>query len=830
MAQRLGPGQTAYPGEHLRDTLASLKQRAAANEPARGAPPPGGVLGWASIGPGNVGGRTRAFVIDPDNPDVYYAGGVSGGVWKSTDAGANWTSLDDSMLNLAVTTIAMDPNNSNVLYAGTGEGFGTSSAFIRGLGIFKSTDAGATWSQLAGTVSGVPDGAFHYVNKIVISPNDSNRIYAATRFGVWRSTDAGQTWSIVLSNTRYIATPPTAGNTSTGCTDMVIRADRNPDVLFASFGSFERDGLYRTVDGGNSWAAYSVPINQGRMSLALAPSNNDVLYLAMADNGLGGAVGKLVNVYQSTDGGNSFSGRVDFSTEFGPWLMSYVSIATGCVASPVIYSQGWYDNILAVDPVDPDIVWLGGIDLYRSNDGGQNWGMAGYWFYYLLDPPPPTYIRPDQHNIVFHPGYNGTTNQTMIVTNDGGLFRTQNARAATTLEECPFPGSFPPPEIAWESLNNGYGVTQFYHGDSAKLADMFVGGAQDNGTSRGLSTSAPNDWRLIFGGDGGYVAIDPTDSQTLYIEIQGFPTIRKSTDGGNSFQSAVNGITDTDGLFITPVAMDQSNPAVLWTGGSRPWRTLNAAASWQVVGPNFSAADKISAIGIAPSNGGVVYLGFNNGYVAKSVNALDATPTWTVFTSAHGLRTGAWVSSVNVDPDDPNVAYCTYSTFGGNHIFRTTNGGSLWTSIDGVSFAGVPDIPVHWIEVRPCDPEHLFVGTELGVFASTDGGANWLPVNAGMAHTVVETLDFQNNDTLVAFTYGRSAFRTQLVPCPCTPGDLNADTFVDPFDITPFVAVLVQASEPSPHELCAADLNLDELIDGRDLALFVECILAAGCP
>ena len=129
---------------------------------------PGGVVGWSAIGPGNIGGRTRAIVFDPDDPDVMYAAGVAGGIWKSTDAGANWNVADDLMLNLAVSTIVIDP--------GTGEGFLGGRPGVRGLGIFKSTDAGATWTQLPGTVTGVPEGAFHYVNKLVISPNDPTRI------------------------------------------------------------------------------------------------------------------------------------------------------------------------------------------------------------------------------------------------------------------------------------------------------------------------------------------------------------------------------------------------------------------------------------------------------------------------------------------------------------------------------------------------------------------------------------------------------------------------------------------------------------------------------
>jgi hypothetical protein len=764
LEQRLAPGETEIPTEHLRGELVKLEEREAIQSTKGGmVPTAGGIAGWNALGPGNIGGRTRAIVFDPTDPTTIYASGVAGGIWKSIDAGASWQATDDLMLNLAVCALAIDPTNPDVLYAGTGEGYYGSDVFVRGLGIFKSVDAGATWAQLPGTVSGVPEGAFHYVNKIRISPNDPGRIYAATRYGVLRSLDSGQAWSVVLSNPRYLSQPPTTNGCNVGCTDLAIRQDRNPDVLFAAFGSFEKDGLYRSVDGGDTWVEYTTGSYQGRMTIAIAPSNNDIIYIVMADNGGLNGFGRVVSVFR-TDDGTNFASVLDFDHPFSPWLFSYVAIATGCYDHPVIYSQGWYDNIIAVDPVDPDVVWVGGIDLYRSDDGAQTFGLAEYWFFYREDPPPPTYLHVDQHEITFHPDYNGTTNQTMYVGNDGGIFRTTNARAATTQEECPIgPDPGPPPEIVWENLNNGYGVTQFYHGDVAKDEDMFVGGAQDNGTSRVLAADTPNAWQMIYGGDGGYVAIDPTNGQRLFIEIQGFPQILMSEDGGETFVEATNGITDTDGIFITPFVMDQADPDILWTGGSRPWRTTDRAGLWKVVGPDFSGPGQISAIAIAPSNSNIVYLGFNNGYVARTVNGLSASPTWTVF--ENGLY-GAWVSSVAVDPEDPDIAYCTYSNYGTpHHVLRTINGGTDWESIDGIEATGVPDIPVHCIAVRPCDPHQLYVGTELGVFASDDGGATWEPANTGLAHTVVEWLDFKDNDTLVAFTHGRGTFLTGLEPC-----------------------------------------------------------------
>ncbi len=759
-AQRVTP-DGVLPMQDLYDRFREIRAR---ESRARGTLP-GGILGWQSIGPGNVGGRTRAIAIDPTDPDRMFAAGVAGGIWRSHDAGASWMPVDDLMLNLAVCTLAIDPTNPDVLYAGTGEGFGNG-IFLDGLGIFKSIDGGFSFEQLPATAPAVTS-AFSYVNDLVISPNDPTRLYAATRHGVFRSEDAGGSWNVVLANPFYDGTPPTSNGCTLGCTDIAVRTDSEPDVILAAFGSQQADGLFRSDDGGDSWVAYSVPSYQGRMTIAISPTDNDRIYLGMADNGGLAQYGRLVGIFRADDGVN-FTYVQDPDHRFTPWLFSYSSIALGCLTGYPIYSQGWYDQVIAVDPVDPDRLFLGGIDQFRSDDAGVTFGMTGYLFFRGQDPPYPHYIHVDQHAIVFHPGYDGMGNQTMYVGNDGGLWRTDNARAASTEEECPIaddPG--PPPAVEWTSLNNGYAVTQFYHGSVARGADVYIGGAQDNGSSRVRSTATPDDWEEIFGGDGGYTAIDPTDADVMYVEIQGFPTIEKSIDGGETFTPAVNGITDTDGLFITPFAMDPNDPDVLWTGGQRPWRTTDGAALWRVAGPNFGATSQMSAIGISPLDGNIVYVGFANGYVMRTTDGLSESPSWSLVSS--GLPIGAWVSSVAVDPLDPDVAYATYSSSGVPHIHRTEDGGASWTGIDGIAESGVPDIPVHWLAVRPNFRSTLYAGTEFGVFASEDTGTTWQPANQGLAHTVVEALAFRDENTLVAFSFGRGAFVTSLDPVVAVP-------------------------------------------------------------
>lgn len=837
LAQRLPPGMTEYPITEVQAARRWAAQREQELRAGRGGIP-GGLDAWEELGPGNIGGRTRAILINPVNPDILYAGGVAGGVFKSTDAGASWNPTSDDLINIAISSMVMDPTDPDVIYAGTGEGFFNIDG-VRGLGIFKTIDAGATWTQLAGTVEpAVPFGAFFRCNKLAISPNDHDRLYAATRTAVWTSADAGATWEALLDNPSVTDLPPgvpEADGSSAGFTDIAVRQDTpmgEPDVIFVAAGSLGPSGVYRSEDGGATWeklgtGADLVRADQGRMTISIAPSDNDIVYVCMANNGGSGATGQFIDVFRSTDGGDTWEPRVDFAQEISPFLLSNLIFGAGCFGNGQ-FAQGWYDNIIRVDPVNPDVVWVGGVDLFRSDDGGRTFGIASYWW---LDNTFDAYVHADQHELVFHPDYDGVTNTTLYSGSDGGVYRTDNAMAPTTLEDCPFDDNFDLDfdafhEIVWRSLNNGYGVTQFYHGAVAAGADTFIAGAQDNGTSRVTSTGAVNTWAEIFGGDGGYCAIDPLNPNNVYAETQFFPSMVRSTDGGNTWSDANNGITDNDGQFINPFAIDRGSPNVLWSGGQRPWRTINGAVSWVPAGPNFSGAGDQSAIAIAPSDSNIVYYGFEDGYVARTANALDPNPDWELLDSDNGLPAeSAYISSIAVDPADPGIVYATSSTFGAAHIYKSTDAGQSWAPIDGdVAIGGVPEVPVHWLAVRPCDSRQLYAGTEVGVFASDDAGMTWAPANLGMANTIVETLDFRDDDTIVAFTHGRGAFIASLDPCGEACGvDFDGDTTVTMDDILEFLALFVQMN---PSTDLAPPFGV---WDYSDILAFMFAF-AAGCP
>jgi hypothetical protein len=699
---------------------------------------------WSPLGPGNIGGRTRALLIDPTNASVMYAAGVAGGVWKTTNGGSSWSALTDTLSNIAVSSLAMDPNNPNVIYAGTGEGFLNGDA-VRGAGIFKTDNGGASWSALSPTTSNTN---FYYVNDIVVSKVNSQNVYAATRTGIWRSLNGGASWTQVLN-----------GSGVNGCLDLAIRTDQAAvDYIFASCGTFTQATIYRNTDaaGAGTWVSSYTDTGMRRTSLAIAPSNQNVIY-ALASN----SSHAMHKVLRSTNGGATWTTQVDSST---PNITSKIQLSNPVFANyDVCFSttgnnstggQGWYDNVIAVDPLDSNRVWTGGVDLFRSDDGGANWGQASHWWAASTNP---RFVHADNHTIVFHPQYDGTNNKTMFVGNDGGVFRTTDARAATATGATAMcntnNGS-----VFWTSLNNGYAVTQFYHGVPYPNGTTYFGGTQDNGTIRGTDAGGANAWSSILGGDGGYVAVDPTNTNNLYAETQN-TDIRKSTDGGASFSPAKTGIVGS-GEFITPFTMDPSNSQRLWTGTSVMYRTINGAGTW--VQSSAALGANVSAIAISRQDGNRILAGTGNGTVRRTTTGLTdaAASVW-----ASSTPRNAYVSSVAFDPNNSSIAYATYSTFGGTKVFRSTDGGAIWTGIGGTGVNTLPDIPVHSIVIDPGNSNRLYIGTDIGVFTSADSGANWVPENTGFPNTIVESLAINtvgSNSTLFAFTHGRGVWRVSL--------------------------------------------------------------------
>jgi photosystem II stability/assembly factor-like uncharacterized protein len=729
--------------------------------PASGTSASGTIGAWQPLGPGNAGGRSRALLIHRTQNNLMWTAGVAGGIWKSSDAGASWQPKGDLLVNIAVNSIIQDPAQDNVLYAGTGEGFFNVDA-IRGQGIFKSTDYGETWSQLPLT----NNSDFFYVQKLAATRHKTKqRIYAATRTGVFRSTDAGATWIRVLN----------AANVN-GCLDLAIQQyqEDKQNYIFASCGTFTQATVYRALDTDQA-PAWEIALREplmGRTSLAVSPSNPNIVYaLAAYYNPAPGPADPRQHamraVYRSdaSGAGGTWVAQVDYANAnklntvqlTNPVYAFYNSCFGG--GSDFLFIQGWYDNQIAVDPKNPEIVWTAGVDLMRSDDGGRNWGVASYWWFGTNDP---NYAHADNHAITFHPKYNGDSNRQMFAASDGGIHRTDDARAAVGTTVPQVCGVTTADQVTWRSLNNGYQVTQFYHGAVYPDGTTFFGGTQDNGTQRGTTGGGQN-WTDIRGGDGGYVAVDKTNTAVIYGEYTS-KSLERSLNGGTTWAAVHTTIPEASGnyQFIHPFAMDPNNSSRLWYGGARAFRSDNRGTSWVAASQFF--ASRIASWGISPSDSNRVYVGVQHlgtatsGLIFTTTQATTATSTtvWQVRQPRQG-----YVSSIAVDPVDPQVAYATYSTYNFSahlgHVFKTVDGGATWTRIDST----LPDMPVHSVVVHPTQSSTLYIGTDLGVFVTIDGGGTWMRENTGFANVVTEHLEI-NNGRLFAFTHGRSAWSVPL--------------------------------------------------------------------
>ncbi|QQS47975.1 MAG: hypothetical protein IPM66_04780 [Acidobacteriota bacterium] len=711
---------------------------------------------WNQLGPGNVGGRTRVLLVNPRNPDIIYAAAAAGGVWKTEDGGRNWRPLTDLLPNLAVNALAFDPSNPDILFAGTGEGFFNYDA-ARGAGIFRSFDGGESWRRLEST--GTPD--FHFVNDIVVSHVNRNRIYAATRSGVMRSLDGGESWNKVLD--------VRAG----GCLDLAARTDLPADYIFAACGtevsssvpSSVQASIYRNIDaaaGLTAWAEVYSETGMGRTSLAIAPSNQNVIYAVSSESGATGPAHSLHAVFRSAGSGDPGtwqaqvrnSGTITTNTAlFTNPIFAFMQACQG--ENNLFFHQGWYNNAIAVDPRDDNRVWVGGVDLFRSDDGGVSWGLASFWHLKAGDS---RYLHADQHAIVFDPRYDGASNRRLFVANDGGIYSTADALATTSMGDravcTPQQNTF-----KWESLNNNYAVTQFYHGTPFPDGTRYLGGTQDNGVVIGSDADGLNGWREILPGDGSFVAVDPYNPSVIYAATTGL-TLRKSTDGGRRFYPATTGISNIGFRFMSPFILDPASPDRLWMGGGHMWRSRNGAQTWTMASSQLNGS--ASAIAVAPTDSNFVVAGTDAGYLHRTTVGLnsDGDSVWPAVRPRAG-----YVSSVTFDPSNRDIVYATYSTFGGRHVWQSLDGGVTWQSIDGSGQGMLPDIPVNCLVVDPTNTRHLYIGTDLGIFVSLDGGSSWAVESNGFVNTRVESMavnPYGGVAHLFAFTHGRGVWRAPL--------------------------------------------------------------------
>lgn len=683
-------------------------------------------INWTERGPNNVAGRTRALMYDKNDATLktVWAGSVGGGLWKCADITLTppvWTKINDFFDNLAISSIAQHPTNHDTMYFGTGEGWGNSDA-IRGLGIWRSTDGGTTWAQLAST----NNSSFYYTQKLVV--DNSGILYAATRDGLQKSTNHGISWTKVIGN-------GVSGGSSNTATDVELGLDGDIYVGFSNE-VFKSDNATHGANKGNigTWTNISPAGAYSRTELFTAPSDSNRVYALCHDGGSPG-------VFRSTTGGTAWT-----------TVTSASFCDQGTVNADFTRGQAWYDLIGAVDPNNPATIYMGGVDGVKSTDGGTTWTQITSWTGGAAGAcsAPSVYVHADHHAIVFKPG----SSTEILWGTDGGVFRTTNAGTSFTVK------------------NAGYNVTQYYAcAAHPTLPNYFLAGAQDNGTQK-FTTAGINSTTDASGGDGAFCHIDQTNGN-IQMSSYVYNNYYVSNNGGGGF-SGIGGGTNGVGRFINPTDYDDVNDIQYGAHNAGLYELVSGVGVTNTRSTRDISAvvgtRKASAFTVDPNTPTTVWMGYQKGDSAakliKVTNANSLAPTATSLSIGLPTTLGLYISSIDVEKGNSNHLILCISNYGTNSVWETTNGGTSWTSVEG----NLPDMPIRWTMLHPDSSDMAFVATDLGVWSTNNlngAATNWAPTNNGFANVRVDMLQFRASDnTLVAATHGRGLFTAVLPHVP----------------------------------------------------------------
>ncbi|MCY7409722.1 MAG: hypothetical protein LH473_05575, partial [Chitinophagales bacterium] len=648
-------------------------------------------LQWEPEGPINIGGRVQDIEMDPTNTSIIYVGSASGGIFKSKDAGTTWEPIFDAQPSLSIGDVAVCSTNPDLIYAGTGEpNCGGGSVTYDGAGIFKSIDAGNNWSY-------VGLDSTRNTGRIVIDPKNNDRVFAATmgdlfangkQRGVYRSTDGGTTWKQVL----FVSD-------STGAVDLAINPG-HPDTIYACMWERVRRftyqkyygptcGIYRSYDGGDTWTQLSTGLpttDIGRIGIDIAQSSPNVLYSIYTNN-----AGAIKGVYKTVDGGDT-------------WTNIYTNTLSGMFAS-----YGWWFSRIKADPTNPDIVFAIGFDTYRTINGGIAWTkISGS-------------MHVDHHAIYIHP----LDNNLVYAGNDGGVYKSINGGTSWThFTNIP---------------NNQFYTSEVDYNNPTNL----YGGTQDNGVYR-TTTGNIDDYKILVGGDGFYVLVDPTDNNYIYGESQ-YGALSRSTNAGNSFSSATNGISNSARKnWNSPVAFNPQNTKSLYFGANKVYKTVNRAAYWDAISDDLTNGyvssnvtyATITSIAASPIDSNIIWAGTDDGNVWVTEN------NGTLWTKVSDALPDRWVTRVVCDLNDSHVAYVTFSGYkyydNITHVYRTADLGQTWQSVSG----NMPDVPANDLIIDPILDSTLYLATDAGVFYTSNLGNEWFVLGYDLPTVPVTDLTF----------------------------------------------------------------------------------------
>ncbi|MCS6775218.1 MAG: dockerin type I domain-containing protein [Chloroherpetonaceae bacterium] len=700
-----------------------------------------------AFGPGVVSGRINGVAFDPNRAGTYYVAAPLGGVWKTTDRGRTWTPLMETLPGQATTCVTVDPNNSDIVYVGTGDYNGSDGV---GFGLLKSTNGGATWTQLGTAQFGIAS-----IRKVWVDPlNSQHLLVTAGPNGLFRSTNGGTTFTNIFSTTGSVSNVAYNANR----TVLYMSVDRTAPGSNA--------GIFRSTNNGATWTRVLVS-GGGRMDVAPSLVNPNVVYAL--DEGARA-------VYKSENGGTTWVNTTS-NLPRSEWVQAY------------------YDFYIACSPHgNQDMVWVGLLDLILSKDGGATWQPIGNVY------TSAALTHTDQHGFAYNP----RRPYELLIGNDGGVYR------LTFSPEDDF--------FRFESLNANLGVTQFYGLDIHPSVDTYlIGGTQDNATPR--SNFNPLQWDNVGLGDGGHAFVNPLNVPNQYSTSQSYVdgngedwlAMLRTDDNWTSAFSIDTDVIENP-LFITAEAMDRTRPQFLFAGGSNVVRydaSSGTSGSWQQTDDNLNApafsdngspafpeypgpVGPVSAMGVsrgvdpgdpklvlAGTVFGAVFVSSEDGQNFQRVDLRHGRippppfgpgeePDGTPFLDP--LLPSRAVTSIQGSIFNNNRVFITMGGTGGGHVYRgdnVTNPFAVnWVDISGVGAGRLPDVPAYSLAILPYEQgRRMYVGTEIGVFYTENGGQTWsnVTVPLGLPNVRVTRLEFNpSTGTLTAATYGRGIWQIQV--------------------------------------------------------------------
>ena len=733
---------------------------------------------WVERGPTNVGGRTRVLLFDPNDTTKkkVYAGAASGGLWVNNDITTNtaWTRVTGVPGNLNVSCITVDPNNSNIWYVGTGEQYTSGDAV--GSGVYKTINGGLNWvkvpitfteSTFTNAFGYVTVAGIFYIQDIIARNNaGTTEIYVGVgsslygkaaspinlngteQSGLYKSTDGGTTWT-KNTNTNMVSIVADGRNYYEIPNDLELDASNNiwfSTTRITGVGAANTAKIYKSTDG-NTWTIARTITNARRTEIepsATNPNKMYVLYQSVVT--VGTTTSYPPALLLTTDG---------FATT--TTITQPDDADTGIPASDFTRGQSFYDLVIESDPTNDAIVYLGGIDLFRSSNSGGSWSQISKWSNNNnLAGLSCSTVHADQHVMTFRPGF---ANQA-VFGNDGGVYYASSLSTAASSAVIP-------------SRISSYNVTQFYSvgvaptsAVSGLTGDYFVAGAQDNGTQyfANASTTTPAASVTAQGGDGAYSFFDQGADKyyiTNYVYNQ---SIAYRTTAGST--RTINSESTANGDFICPMALDSnldrlySNYSTGTTYQIRRYTNLKSGTVGKTTLTNALLTNSPTALRVSKytTTSTTLLIGTANGRVLLVTNANATTPTWTNITGSGFVGS---VSDVEFGQNE-NQIFVSFHNYGVTSIWYSKDRGVTWTSIEG----NLPDFPVKCILQNPLNASELIIGTELGVwnaktFDPASGSAQALTWNQsfnGMSDVKVLDLQLRNDNKVFAATYGRGVF------------------------------------------------------------------------